>query len=69
MYLNSFATCFITCGEVMLLNGLSRALTLRKGILSGTANGGQNFNDLINELAAFNPAPVAKDKTLKKGQI
>ena len=53
----------------MLLNGLSWAFTLRKGILSGTANGGQNFNDLINELAAFNPAPVAKDKTLKKGQI
>jgi len=34
----------------------------------GTANGGQNFADLINDLAAFNPAPVSKDKTLKKGK-
>ena len=33
----------------------------------GTANGGQNFSDLINELAAFNPTPAAKEKTLTRG--
>ncbi|KAL5247465.1 hypothetical protein ACHWQZ_G019368 [Mnemiopsis leidyi] len=36
-------------------------------IKDGTANGGQNFSDLINELAAFNPTPAAKEKTLTRG--